>query len=145
MTIKLASAPTGPSPFHPARSPAPDFFQEIGPEFSKILAPVRKDRLAPAQLIKRLLIGLPLVGLGWIGILAAVMWITGQAPAALVILPPSDLLDHLPPGTAVVSIGPYSITLRGGDDLVTALYQAGATLVLPAGLTGCLPQSPPVG
>ena len=97
------------------------------------------------MIIKRLLIGLPLVVIGWIGILAGVMGATGQAPAALVILPPADLLDHLPAGTAVVSIGPYSVTLRGGDDLVTTLYQAGAKLVLPAGLTGCLPQSPPVG
>ena len=97
------------------------------------------------MIIKRLLIALPFIGLGWIGILAGVMWVTGQAPAALVILPPADLLDHLPAGTSVVSIGPYSVTLRGGDDLVTALYQAGAKLVLPAGLTGCLPQSPRVG
>jgi hypothetical protein len=97
------------------------------------------------MIIKRLLIGLPLVGLGWIGILAGVMWMTGRAPAALVILPPADLLDHLPPGTAVVSIGPFSVTVKGGDNLVTALYHAGATLVLPAGLTGCLPQSPPLG
>jgi hypothetical protein len=93
------------------------------------------------MIIKRLLVALPLVGLGWIGILAGVMWITGQAPAALVILPPADLLGHLPAGTAVMSIGPYSVTLRGGDDLVALLYQAGARLVLPAGLTGCLPQT----
>ena len=97
------------------------------------------------MIIKRLLIALPFIGWGWIGILAGVMWVTGQAPAALVILPPADLLDHLPAGTSVVSIGPYSVTLRGGDDLVTALYQAGAKLVLPAGLTGCLLQSPRVG
>jgi hypothetical protein len=91
--------------------------------------------------MKHLLLALPLVGLGWIGTLAGVMWITGQAPAALVILPPASLLSHLPPGTAVVSIGPWSVTLRGGDDLVAALYRAGAGLVLPAGLTGCLPQT----
>lgn len=97
------------------------------------------------MIIKRLLIGLPIAALGWIGILAGVMWVTGQAPAALVILPPTDLLDHLPPGTAVVSVGPYSVTLRGGAELVTALYQAGALLVLPAGLTGCLPQNPRLG
>ena len=97
------------------------------------------------MIIKRLLIALPIVGLGWIGILAGVMWVTGEAPAALVILPPAGLMEDLPAGTAVVSVGPYSVTLRGGDNLVAALYRAGAKLVLPAGLTGCLPQSPRLG
>jgi hypothetical protein len=89
---------------------------------------------------RRLILALPLVLIGWISILAGVMRITGNAPAALVILPPADLLSHLPAGTAVVSIGPYSVTVKGGEGLVTALYDAGARLVLPAGLTGCLPQ-----
>ena len=62
------------------------------------------------------------------------------APAALVILPPEGFVAGLPKGVAVVSSGPVSVPLRGGDDLVTTLYQLGAPLVLPAGLTGCLPQ-----
>jgi len=88
----------------------------------------------------RWLLALPLVALGWIGTLALVMRLGGAAPAALVILPPEGLIDALPPGVAVVSIGPVSVTLRGGDDLVAVLYRLGAPLVLPAGLTGCLPQ-----
>lgn len=86
------------------------------------------------------LIALPLVGLGWIGTLALVMRVAG-APAALVILPPEGFVAGLPKGVAVVSSGPVSVTLRGGDDLVATLYHLGAPLVLPAGLTGCLPQS----
>lgn len=69
------------------------------------------------------------------------MWLGGAAPAALVILPPKGLIAALPPGVAVVSAGPVSVTLRGGDDLVADLYRLGAPLVLPAGLTGCLPQT----
>ena len=98
------------------------------------------------MIIKRLLIALPFIGLGWIGILAGVMWVTGQAPAALVILPPADLLDHLPAGTSVVSIGPYSVTLRGGDDLVTALvklYRDNASTLTPDPLHSAVYDSHP--
>lgn len=86
------------------------------------------------------LLALPLVALGWIGTQALVMRLGGEAPSALVILPPEGLVRALPPGVAVVSSGPVSITLRGGEDLVATLYALGAPLVLPAGLTGCLPQ-----
>ncbi len=87
------------------------------------------------------LIALPLVALGWIGTLALVMRLGGEAPAALVILPPEGLIRSLPQGVSVVSAGPVSVTLRGGADLVTTLYALGAPLVLPAGLSGCLPQT----
>ena len=89
-------------------------------------------------MITRLLLALPLVTAGWIGILAGVMLLGGPAPAAMVILPGPAFLEHLPPGVSIVARGPYSVTLRGEADLVGALYAAGATLVLPAGLTGCL-------
>ncbi|MGL4237682.1 hypothetical protein [Tabrizicola sp.] len=86
------------------------------------------------------LIALPLVLVAWIGTLALVMRLGGEAPAALVLLPPEGLIRALPEGVAVVSAGPVSVTLRGGEDLVATLYALGAPLVLPAGLTGCLPQ-----
>ena len=91
--------------------------------------------------LRRWLIALPLVALGWIGTLALVMRLSGDAPAALVMFPPEDLIRALPAGVSVVSSGPFSITLRGGTDLVATLYALGAPLVLPAGLTGCLPQT----
>ncbi len=88
---------------------------------------------------KRWLIALPLVALGWIGTLALVMRLGGDAPAALVMFPPEGMLRGLPADVSVVTSGPVSVTLRGGTDLVATLYALGAPLVLPAGLTGCLP------
>jgi hypothetical protein len=91
--------------------------------------------------IKRLLLALPILFIAWIAILALVMRLGGDAPAALVLFPPKNLLQHLPPGTGITAEGPLSITLKGDPGLVAALYAAGAPLVLPAGLTGCLPQN----
>lgn len=90
---------------------------------------------------RRILLALPFVAAGWIAILAGVMRFAPDAPSALVILPTAVMLAHLPAGAAITSIGPYSVTLRGGPDLVAQLYASGAHLVLPAGLTGCLPQT----
>ncbi len=89
--------------------------------------------------LKRSLLALPLVALGWIGTLALVMRLGGEATAARVMFPPEGLVRALPEGVSVVSSGPVSVTLRGGEGLVATLYALGAPLVLPAGLTGCLP------
>lgn len=89
--------------------------------------------------LRRVLIALPLVFVAWIGVLAGAMRLSGQAPAALVILPPPGMLAGLSE-VAITSAGPYSVTVQGGAGLVAALYGAGAPLVLPAGLTTCLPQ-----
>jgi hypothetical protein len=90
--------------------------------------------------LRRVLVALPLVLVGWIAVLALVMRLGGEAPAALVMFPPAGLIGALPDGVAVVSAGPVSVTLQGGEGLVALLYRLGAPLVLPAGLTGCLPQ-----
>jgi hypothetical protein len=91
---------------------------------------------------RAILIALPLVVAGWIGVLALVMRLGGDAPAALVLFPPKGMLSRLPPDVALMSIGPVSVTLRSdAPDLVALLYDAGAVLVLPAGLTACLPQT----
>ena len=92
--------------------------------------------------IRQALLSLPLIIAGWIGTLAAVLWMGGTAPAAMVILPRADLLSRLPDGISVVDTGRFSITLRGDAALVTALYIAGARLVLPAELTNCLSGQP---
>ena len=49
--------------------------------------------------------GVPLVLMGWIGVLAVVTRLSGAAPAALVILPPYGLLAVLPDGVAVMARG----------------------------------------
>lgn len=90
---------------------------------------------------RRVLIALPILFVAWIALLALVMRLGGDAPAALVLFPPARLFASLPPGTAITSRGPVSVTVKGGAGLVAALYAAGAPVVLPAGLTGCLPQN----
>jgi hypothetical protein len=92
------------------------------------------------RLLWRVLIALPIVAVAWIAILTAIMRLTGEAPAALVLFPPPGLIAALPPGAAITSVGRFSITLKGGNGLVSALYAAGAPLVLPAGLTACFPR-----
>ncbi|WP_309668213.1 hypothetical protein [Tabrizicola sp.] len=88
------------------------------------------------------LIAPPLVLAGWIAVLAGVMRLGGDAPAALVMLPPPGFASALPAGVAILSAGPYSLTVKAdAPGLVAALYALGAPLVLPAGLTGCLPQT----
>jgi hypothetical protein len=88
------------------------------------------------------IVALPLVVIAWLALLTLVMRLTGQAPAALVLLPPLTFLTNLPPGIAVTSQGPFSLTLTSSlPNLTAILYAAGAPIVLPAGLTGCLPQS----
>jgi hypothetical protein len=88
------------------------------------------------------LIALPIVCVAWLALLTAVMRLSDAAPGALVILPPAGFLTNLPPGIAMTARGPFSITLKSNlPDLVATLYAAGAPIVLPAGLQGCLPQS----
>lgn len=92
--------------------------------------------------VRPYLIAVPVIVIAWLAVLATVMRLSGQAPAALVILPPAGFLASLPAGIAITARGPFSITLTSANPhLTAALYAAGAPLVLPAGLTGCLPQS----
>jgi hypothetical protein len=90
---------------------------------------------------RHILLALPVVTAAWIAMLAIVMRLSGAAPDALVLWPTQALMAHLPDGVSITSVGPHSVTLRGGPDLVASLYASGARLVLPAGLEGCLPQT----
>ncbi len=82
----------------------------------------------------------PLVLAGWIGTMAAVTFLTDAAPASVVVIGKASVLDHLPDGTAVLGAGPMGLTLANEmEGFGPALYRAGALLVLPAGLAGCLP------
>jgi hypothetical protein len=87
---------------------------------------------------RRALAGVGLVAAGWISVLAGVMLISDDAPAALVILPSDTLLSDLP-DAAILSRTAVSVTISDpGPSLAARAYRAGAVLVLPAGLTGCL-------
>lgn len=80
-----------------------------------------------------------LIGAAWVGLSAGVMYFTDAAPGALVLFPPEHLLRNLPETAAITGSTPYSITLSSVEpNLTRRLYLAGAWLVLPAGLTGCL-------
>lgn len=90
--------------------------------------------------IKTVLTALPLIFAGWIGTMAAIMVVSDAAPAAVVFLPSQNLLADLPEGTSIISVNSVSVTLKNEmPGFGAALYKAGAYLVLPAGLTGCLP------
>ena len=83
---------------------------------------------------------IPALPAGWLAVLATVMVLSDDAPAALVLFPSETFLKTLPPTTAIVGKSPVSITLTGDTEgLTRTLYQSGALLVLPAGLAGCLP------
>ncbi|MFZ5962041.1 hypothetical protein ACOXXX_03740 [Thalassococcus sp. BH17M4-6] len=83
---------------------------------------------------------LALVVVGWLTVLATVMLLSDAAPGAVALLPARDFVQRLPDGAAVVGGGAYWVAIRSDlPDLGAALYGAGARLVLPAGLPGCLP------
>ncbi len=83
-------------------------------------------------------LALPVLATAWVGLLALVLRLGAPAPAAIVLLPPDGFWRSLPPDVAITSRGALGLVAEGGPDLVGALYQAGAWLVLPAGLGGCL-------
>ncbi len=75
----------------------------------------------------------------WFGLLVGVTRFSDAAPAALVLFPGKNLLSHLPQGVAVTGRTTFSVTLRSTNPaLAERLYRAGAWVVLPAGLDGCL-------
>lgn len=85
-----------------------------------------------------------LVLTGWIGLLATTLRLAGagSAPAVLVL----GLPGALPDGAALLARAGPLLTVTGEAGLVRALYAAGAWIVLPAGLVGCVaPDAPPPG
>lgn len=91
--------------------------------------------------IKRGLFALPVVLFGWIAVMATVMRFTDVAPAAVVLFPSRGLMAQLPEDTSILGLSRLRLTVENATDTTRALYDAGAWLVLPAGLTGCLPLS----
>ncbi len=91
--------------------------------------------------IKRILLALLLVFFGWIAVMGLVMRFSDAAPAAVVPMPSKAFLRNLPPQAAILDINGLAVTFANRPDLAAELYEAGAWIVLPAGLTGCLPLS----
>jgi hypothetical protein len=89
--------------------------------------------------MRRAALGLALVLAGWIGVMATVMLVSDAAPAAVVVLPGRDFAARMPEG-AIVARTALTLTVKSdAPGLGRKLYRAGALLVLPAGLPGCLP------
>lgn len=78
--------------------------------------------------------------IAWLAVIAAIMRFSDAAPGAVVVLPSEGFVAGLPADVAVLSAGPLWYTVRSDmSGLAGVLYDAGALLVLPAGLPGCLP------
>ena len=88
--------------------------------------------------ISRALITVTLLVTGWLLVLVGVTLLDDAAPAVLVLFPSSSFLSELPNHIAVLDITPVSITLASENTHIAAqLYQIGAKIVLPAGLSSC--------
>ena len=92
-----------------------------------------------STITRRLALALPLVLIAWIALMAGVMRLSDAAPAAVVPFPGKALLSVLPDEAAILDLNRAALTLANRPGLARDLYAAGAWLVLPAGLTGCLP------
>ena len=89
--------------------------------------------------IKRMALVLALLVPAWLGLSAAVMYLSDDAPAALVVMPSAQLMANIPKDTAILDKSALTITFSSEKrGLTQNLYRAGAYLVLPAGLKGCL-------
>lgn len=90
--------------------------------------------------IRSVLMALPLVVFGWLVTLTAVTMLADKAPAYVVLFPGADFVESLPEGVSIVAANGFSITLAADRPaLVKILYEQGALIVLPAGLSGCSP------
>ncbi len=87
---------------------------------------------------KSALMALPIVALGWLGLLALGALLSSQAPAFLVMFPSESFIKSLPAEVSIVDASPVSISVAFDSPSTAApLYHLGARLVLPSGLDGC--------
>jgi hypothetical protein len=77
--------------------------------------------------------------LALIAIPAAVVLVTEEADALLVLMPARGLLQEMPAGASILSWDDWSATIAaGGDGTIYDIYAAGALLVLPIRSRSCL-------
>lgn len=87
-----------------------------------------------------ILAGLPVLFVGWVAILLGVGVVSDAAPAFVVLFPDAEFTTALDSDFAILSASHYTMTLSSEQPWeALRLYRAGAWLVLPAGLAGCLP------
>ena len=92
-----------------------------------------------STITKRTLWAVPLVLFGWVTVMAGVMRFSDAAPAAVVPFPRANLLAGLPKDVSILGLNQNALIVANRPGLTKALYEAGALIVLPAGLKGCLP------
>ena len=86
------------------------------------------------QLLRSIILALPLMALGWLATLVAVGLLSDAAPGQVVLFPREDFVADLPFDAAVLGSNGWSVTLKSDEPaLARALYRQGA------GLPGCLP------
>lgn len=91
-------------------------------------------------MIIKWLMGLGVLGVGWLALLASVMLLSNDAPAALVPLATAHFIGALPDHISITDTTALGTVLVSEDaGFVAQLYEAGAIVVLPAGLMGCAP------
>lgn len=90
---------------------------------------------------KRLAMIVPVVFALWIALMALVMRFSDAAPGAVILFPQANFLENLPENAPILGMNQTALILANRPELTRDLYAAGAWLVLPAGLTGCLPLS----
>lgn len=90
--------------------------------------------------IRQVLLAIPLLALGWLGTLLVVSVSTDVAPGYVVLFPTHEFYSRLEPDFSILAVGRMSVTVTAKTPRIAArLYSAGAWIVLPAGLPGCLP------
>ncbi len=89
---------------------------------------------------RSVLIAIPSMLIGWLVVMLVTALLTDEAPAYVVLFPTDGFLQSLPNEISMISASVVSVTLTSEQDgFVPLLYRSGAWIVLPAGLTGCLP------
>ena len=92
-----------------------------------------------STITKRIFVAVPVVLVAWFAIMVGVMRFSDATPAAVVLFPRATLLAGLPNDAGILGLNRFALTVANRPGMARELYDNGAWLVLPAGLTGCLP------
>ena len=90
--------------------------------------------------IRSMLFAIPLLVMTWLATLVTVSLLGDESPASVVLFPSAEFTQNLPEDVSVLDWGNWAITLTSKQpNVARRLYASGAWIVLPAGLSGCLP------